>query len=109
MKKKLLALTVIVCWVCSFTYAQPLRKIRCGTDEYMKQLKAEDPGLEARMMDIEKQMQQWIAAHPEAGNERTTNTPPIIIPVVVHVVYANATQNISDVQVKSQIDVLNED
>lgn len=33
----------------------------------------------------------------------------VTIPVVVHVVYANTTQNISDSQIYSQIDVLNED
>ena len=33
----------------------------------------------------------------------------ITIPVVVHVLYNNAIQNISDAQVNSQIDVLNED
>ena len=33
----------------------------------------------------------------------------IIIPVVVHVVYNNADQNISNDQVRSQIKVLNED
>ena len=32
-----------------------------------------------------------------------------VIPVVVHVVYNGAAQNISDAQVKSQIDVLNQD
>jgi Pregnancy-associated plasma protein-A/Secretion system C-terminal sorting domain len=31
------------------------------------------------------------------------------IPVVVHVVYKNATTNISDAQIKTQIDILNED
>src|SRR5690242_13054607 len=33
----------------------------------------------------------------------------LIIPVVVHVLYNNAAQNVSDEQIKSQIDVLNED
>ena len=32
-----------------------------------------------------------------------------VIPVVVHVVYNGAAQNISDAQVQSQIDVLNQD
>ena len=32
---------------------------------------------------------------------------PLIIPVVVHVVYNNATQNITDEQINSQIDALN--
>lgn len=33
----------------------------------------------------------------------------IVIPVVVHLIYKNATENISDQQILSQIDVLNED
>ena len=33
----------------------------------------------------------------------------VIIPVVVHVIYSNSTQNISDAQIQSQIDVLNAD
>lgn len=36
-------------------------------------------------------------------------TGVITIPVVVHVVYNNATENISDAQIQSQIDVLNAD
>jgi hypothetical protein len=31
----------------------------------------------------------------------------VILPVVVHVIYSNSTQNISDAQIQSQIDVLN--
>ena len=108
MKRKLRSLIVLFFGLCTIINAQPIRIHRCGSDEYLKQMKAEDPGLEARMIAIEKQTQQWIAAHPDAANQRI-NTAPIIIPVIVHVVYANATQNISDVQVKSQIDVLNED
>ena len=33
----------------------------------------------------------------------------ITIPVVVHVIYNNSSENISDAQIQSQIDVLNED
>jgi hypothetical protein len=33
----------------------------------------------------------------------------ITIPVVVHVIYSNSNENISDAQIQSQIDVLNED
>jgi PKD repeat protein len=38
-----------------------------------------------------------------------TPYPIITIPTVVHVVYNNSTQNISDAQIQTQIDVLNED
>tara|TARA_Y100000994_G_C15680697_1_gene437585 strand:- start:27 stop:1472 length:1446 start_codon:yes stop_codon:yes gene_type:complete len=39
----------------------------------------------------------------------STPLPVITIPVVVHVLYNNATQNISNNQIYSQIDILNED
>jgi hypothetical protein len=38
-----------------------------------------------------------------------TPLPVITIPVVVHIVYSDSVENISDAQVQSQIDVLNED
>ena len=45
------------------------------------------------------------------GNFTGNNLANIIhiIPVVVHVVYYNSVQNVSDAQIQSQIDVLNED
>ena len=47
----------------------------------------------------------WRSAmSPIAGRSGCTE-----IPVVVHVVYRTAAENISDAQVQSQIDVLNED
>ena len=45
----------------------------------------------------------------EAGDRDTLNDEVITIPVVVHVLYNNAEQNISDQQIKSQIDALNND
>jgi hypothetical protein len=41
--------------------------------------------------------------------DRSATGNVLVIPVVVHVLYNNAAQNISDEQIKSQIDVLNED
>lgn len=38
-----------------------------------------------------------------------TINPVITIPTVVHIIYNNSTQNISNSQIQSQIDVLNED
>jgi Secretion system C-terminal sorting domain/Pregnancy-associated plasma protein-A len=42
---------------------------------------------------------------------RNTNQPAVVvtIPVVFHVLYKNAAQNISDAQIQSQLDVLNKD
>src|SRR5262245_36614842 len=38
-----------------------------------------------------------------------TRTTPLIVPVVVHVVFRTAAENISDAQIKSQIRILNKD
>ncbi len=44
-----------------------------------------------------------------ASDRDTLNNEVIVIPVVVHVLYNNSEQNISDQQVLSQIDALNKD
>jgi hypothetical protein len=64
----------------------------------------QNPGRRQKLAAIEKQTQMRIAA-PAA----LAALPIITIPVVVHVVYRTAPENISDAQIKSQIDALNRD
>lgn len=78
---------------------------KCGTTEVLAQQLAEDPTLKQKMDAIEA-FTQKVAKNPSAY--RLVNGV-ITIPVVVHVVYRTAAENISDAQVQSQIDVLNED
>jgi hypothetical protein len=52
---------------------------------------------------IEQQTQAFV--NSTAKPQRNT----ITIPVVVHVVYRLASENISDAQIQSQINILNED
>lgn len=74
----------------------------CATQEVLEaQLKA-DPMLAIRMNEI------------EAFTEKKMLTGRLVngkveIPVVVNVLYRTATENISDAQIQSQIDVLNKD
>jgi hypothetical protein len=77
----------------------------CGSYDVLQRQLAEDPTLAKRMDDIET-FTQKVASNPSAM--KLVNGL-ITIPVVVHVVYNTAAQNISDAQVRSQIDVLNED
>lgn len=77
----------------------------CATTEHLKEQLASDPGLRARMGAIEEDIQTRISNHAQ---QRTTSEL-VTIPVVVHVIYNTAEQNISDAQIQSQIDVLNED
>ena len=62
------------------------------------------PGLIANIQMNQAIQEQWLANNP-INSERAI----ITIPVVVHVVYNSSTQNLSDAQILSQIDVLNED
>lgn len=62
-----------------------------------------NPELVLNRENVEGQIRQWIAT--QSNSSRSV----ITIPVVVHVIYNTSEQNISDAQVQSQIDVLNED
>lgn len=77
----------------------------CGTLEHNEVLKAKDLKYADRLIQSEKQISDFIASHP---NLRTSGGS-LTIPVVFHLVYQNATENISDAQLLTQLDVLNED
>lgn len=98
---------------------------RCYSMQVLNRQLKENPGLERKMYNIEKHIRQFIAAKkpsgaPGGGNNSGDSgdggTTPvndglgtINIPVYVYVIYSNASQNISDAQINSQIDVLNAD
>lgn len=91
-----------LCCLATGLFAQDAAR-NCSTMEVDARLRAEDPGYATRMEAIESFTQEYVSNN--AGGTRATVT----IPVVVHVVYNNATENISDAQILSQIDVLNDD
>lgn len=75
----------------------------CGSMEILEMQIQEDPKRGETLDQIE--------AHTlaiETSGERNVNGV-ITIPVVVHVLYNNSTENISDAQILSQIQVLNDD
>ena len=82
---------------------------RCHTDEHFEELAKTDPGIVAQKEKVKKEIRQYLAdpanQHQRAGL--------ITIPVVVHVMHDSKAlgvgANISDAQIISQIDVLNED
>lgn len=77
---------------------------KCGTTEYMSDLYDQDPSYRQRMTELEKFAEEYIRRHYRSKPEGI-----VIIPTVVHVVWNLPVQNISDDQIYSQIDVLNED
>ena len=76
----------------------------CASQEVLEEQLAADPTLAIRMNKIEAFTQKNVS-NP---NFKLVNGK-IVIPVVVNVLYRTATENISDAQIQSQIDVLNKD
>lgn len=83
--------------------AQQVRN--CGTMHHLHELEEQDPGLTERMLRVERETQQWI----NQSNTAQRGAAVVTIPVVVHVVYNTTAQNISDAQINSQINILNQD
>lgn len=79
--------------------------VRCRAVEEHLRLLRKDPEYRWRRREIEREVAEWLRAYGTAG----VRTGIVRIPVVVHVVWHTAAENISDAQIQSQIDVLNED
>ncbi|WP_332879597.1 M43 family zinc metalloprotease [Massilia sp. S19_KUP03_FR1] len=80
------------------------RKRTCGTMAVHRRLLSTDPAYARARARIEDHARQY-----ESGAASSQRTGVTRIPVVVHVVWNTAAQNISDAQIASQIDVLNHD
>ena len=99
--RKLFLLSAVFALTATSAFSQLIN--RCGTTESMNQLFLDNPGYREQLQQIDEFTNQFIANNPE-GTRSVVN-----IPVVVHVVYNTTTENISDAQVLSQIEILNED
>ena len=93
-------LLLLLCVPFYQVMAQPRRN--CGTMEHHEEMVRENPSYEQNLLYIENFTQM------RAKTGKATNSV-YKIPVVVHVVYHTPRENISDEQVRSQIEVLNRD
>ena len=75
----------------------------CATMDHLHQQQQNDPTIIDRMQDIEDFTNSFIQ------NQGAAVRNVVTIPVVFHVVYKANAENISDAQLISQLDVLNED
>ncbi|MGE5108901.1 MAG: M43 family zinc metalloprotease [Sphingobacteriales bacterium] len=85
---------------------------RCGTTEYMQQEIKNNPSYQVNLDKIEVQTKKYIEQKNAAENNRKGGggtTASVIIPVVFHVVYNTAAQNVPDKQIMDQLAVLNKD
>ncbi|MFJ3670713.1 zinc metalloprotease [Streptomyces sp. NPDC090106] len=85
------------------TSPSPARRV-CGTMPVHRRLLTEDPGYAVAREALENRAFAF-----ETGRESPARAGVTVIPVVVHVVHRTAEQNIDEEQIRSQIDVLNQD
>ena len=76
----------------------------CHTMENLNLLLQEDEHYLERLEKLEQ-----FTQHAISSGKVNQNKAVITIPVVVHVVYNTSSQNISDAQIQSQLNVLNQD
>jgi len=92
-----------------FTLAQAGAQRICGSTEYKKQQINQNPSLQNSFDKAEEQIEATLAKSKKYAARDTSANEIINVPVVIHVIYNNAVQNISDAQILSQLDVLNKD
>ncbi len=88
-------------------FAQTPAHRTCGTLEAIEQLQKADPGFKTRMEQNERAIARYLSNPAKQHNRAGAATK--IIPVVFHVVYNNASQNVSDAQLLQQLTALNKD
>ncbi len=98
MKKHVFVLMLIISTL--HTNAQE----RCGTEALTQQLIEKYPEYRIGRERVNIETTKWINEYPNHIQKGT-----ITIPVVVHIVWKTTSQNISDTQIESQIDILNDD
>lgn len=99
--KKILLIAALA--VSTFANAQTFQ--RCGTTEYQEQLEKADPSITLERERIEDFTRNFNPQNIQYKNGQMV----ITIPVVFHVIYANATQNISAARINAQLERLNLD
>ena len=99
----LLVALLLLPWMVQNAQAQ--QHYSCGTIEYNDEYFAQHPDEEARYRKVQRDYQAYIANGGNTSGTRMVRT----IPCVVHVVQSSAVDELSDAQILSQIDVLNED
>jgi len=105
--ERILPLIVLLC----LNFINAFTQRACISFEYQEQEIAKDPMLSQRIAAIEAFSRNSLNKEfRNSNNSGDAGVIPVIrIPVVVHILYSKADQNISEAQIRSQIDVLNKD
>ena len=90
----------------SSAFSQDIHERNCAAHDIMLEQLQDDPMMQERMDIIEEHTTKFAKNGPTSNN-RVNGV--ITIPVVVHVIYQTSAQNISEAQINSQMQVLNDD
>lgn len=82
---------------------------QCYFDELLFDQVSKNPDVQTRINEMDHLIDGYVKEHSKqkGGGTEKTLAANLIIPVAVYVVHENGPENISDVQVVSQIDALN--
>ena len=94
-------LSVFALFIINFTLNAQQRS--CNTMDHLEMEMEQNPKRIFKMEQIQKQLNEYMS------NLENRSAQLYTIPVVVHVVYNNSTQNISNSQIQTQMTVLNDD
>lgn len=87
-------------------WAQNTEIGKCATDYLESEMRNNDPELDQKFLNLD----QFHRSLAQSNNSTSKTTAPILtVPVVVHVMYADETDNITMDQINDAIDVINED
>ena len=96
--------TIITVCLLAFAATGFSQQQECGTDEYLRAQLTRNPGMQAEINRLFDQIAAWIRNHPI---DPDLHRVPVTIPVVFHVLYKNAGENISDAVIQEQVRITN--
>lgn len=88
------------------TFETTAQSQKCSTMEILNKRISNDPSIKERMKNSEIKTQKWISENPK---QKRGASEIVTIPVVFHIIWNDPIENISDNQIYSQLDILNED
>lgn len=100
---------IVFLFIISFSCLQLYAQRNCGTADYWQNELNKDQSLSLRRQRIDFFSAMQSAASLKNQDGGIADVRIITIPVVIHVLYNNSTQNIGDAQINSQISILNKD
>jgi hypothetical protein len=103
---------VLICFLGVVSFYKAFAQKECASQTYNHQQSISNPALSKRIQEAESFIKKHLYySEPVMSPAGVTGSglSVIEIPVIVHVLYNSPEQKISEEQVRSQIDVLNED